>query len=183
LKEKRCKNDGCGVRFTPSRPLQAVCSPACAIAFSRASSAASIAKVQRKETRERKKALMTKTELLKIAQAAFNRYIRLRDAALPCISCGRYHKGSYDAGHYRGVGACPALRFEPLNCHRQCVPCNQHKSGNVIEYRLRLIQKIGEEKVGWLEGPHDPKHYGREEIIDITKKYKAMAKEMERAAA
>lgn len=91
---------------------------------------------------------------------AFVLYQGLRLMRQPCISCGRYHQGKYDAGHYRSVGACPELRFCEINCFRQCVPCNQHKSGNIIEYRINLVKRIGADKVAWLERQdHEPKKY------------------------
>lgn len=109
---------------------------------------------------------------LKKAQAAFNAFIRSRDEGLPCISCGRHHQGQYHAGHYKSVGAHPELRFEELNCHRQCAPCNNHLSGNIIEYRKGLLEKIGQKKLDWLEGSHPAKNYTLEDIRTIEKKYK-----------
>lgn len=35
--------------------------------------------------------------------------------------------------------------------HAQCVTCNQHKHGNLIEYRKGLIQRIGDERVNALD--------------------------------
>ena len=96
---------------------------------------------------------------LKKAQAAFNAFIRARDESEPCISCGRFHDGQYHAGHYRTVGANPELRFEELNCHKQCSVCNNHLSGNLINYRIGLVSRVGQESVYWLEGPHEPKKY------------------------
>ncbi|MBT0716866.1 recombination protein NinG [Rosenbergiella epipactidis] len=98
------------------------------------------------------------------AQAAFNTYIRTRDAEQPCISCGRHHEGKYDAGHYRTRGASPATRYDEANCHKQCVPCNQHLSGNIENYTPNLIEKIGQEAFEVLMGPHPVKKWTREEL-------------------
>ena len=114
------------------------------------------------------------------AQAAFNKWIRLRDAHLPCISCGRHHQGQYHAGHYRTVGANPELRFEPLNVHKQCAPCNNHKSGNIVEYRINLVSRIGQDAVDWLEGPHEPKRYTVDQLREIKREYTRKAREIER---
>ena len=136
-------------------------------------------KLKIKATKER---LKSRAKWLSEAQKVFNKFIRLRDKDEPCISCGRYHQGKYDAGHYRSVGACPELRFCELNVHKQCVPCNQHKSGNVIEYRINLIKRIGTEKVAWLERQdHDPRKYTIEECKEIIKTYKAKIKGIENA--
>lgn len=112
------------------------------------------------------------------AQASFNKFIRFRDDALPCISCGRHHTGQYHAGHYRSRGAHPELRFEELNCHKQCAPCNNHLSGNISNYRSALIERIGVEKVDWIEGPHEPRKYTCAELKEIELKYKRKLKEL-----
>lgn len=135
-------------------------------------------KAQRAKHRADKERLKTKSQHAKEAQTAFNAYIRKRDEHLPCISCQRHHTGQYHAGHYRSVGGNPELRFEPLNNHKQCAPCNTHLSGNLIDYRINLIKKIGQDAVDWLEGPHEPKRYTIEQIKEITKYYKAKLKEL-----
>jgi hypothetical protein len=130
--------------------------------------------------KENKKALKDndKSHRAKMAQQAFNAYIRQRDHNLPCISCQRYHTGQYHAGHYRSVGAHPELRFEELNNNKQCSACNNHLSGNIVDYRINLINKIGLDKVEWIEGPHEPKKYSCEELKAIELHYKQKLKEM-----
>lgn len=172
MRAKTCKS--CGEQFEPARPLQMVCSVPCAWAYT----AKENAKKDRRLTREAKAKLKTRRDHERETQAVFNKWVRLRDADRPCISCGRFHQGKYDAGHYRSVGSNPALRFEPLNVHKQCVPCNQHKSGNAIEYRIGLVARIGEEAVSWLEGPHQPKKYSVEDLKEIKKLYAAKIKEL-----
>jgi hypothetical protein len=129
-------------------------------------------KEDRKANREAKQKLKTKSDHLREAQTIFNKYIRLRDKADPCISCGRYHAGQNHAGHYRSVGAAPELRFNEDNCHLQCAPCNNHRSGNAIDYRINLVKKIGVERVEFLEGKHEPKKYTIDDIIDIKSSYR-----------
>lgn len=177
---KKCRM--CREAFTPRKALQIVCSPACALLHARQKAERerkAIDKIERKAIREAKEKLKPRSAHMKEAQAAFNAWVRERDVNEPCISCGRHHQGKYDAGHFRSVGSNPALRFEPLNCHKQCVPCNQHKSGNAIEYRIALVGRIGVDKVTWLEGPHAPKHYSIEELKAIKAKYRALVREME----
>jgi hypothetical protein len=130
----------------------------------------------------RRKALKTKSDYLKEAQVLFNRYIRLRDELLPCVSCGRFHNGKWNAGHYRPVGGRSgnALRFNEDNCHKQCEPCNSHLSGALSDYRIELVRRIGKEKVEWLEGPHDHKKYTIEEIEAIKKEYRQKIKNLKR---
>ena len=117
-----------------------------------------IDKVRKAKTKTLKVKILDedRSHWIKKAQTAFNKYVRQRDAKEPCISCGRFHDGQYHAGHYKSVGSSPELRFNELNNHKQCAPCNNHLSGNIVNYRPRLIEKIGLEKVEWLEKHHKP---------------------------
>ncbi|WP_122498922.1 recombination protein NinG [Pseudomonas viridiflava] len=183
---KKCRVPECGASFVPQKLGQAVCSPACAIVDAprnQAKARKALAQVERREIKVRKEALKSRSDHMKDTQQAFNEWVRNRDAALPCVSCGRHHEGKYDAGHYRTVGSNPALRFEPMNCHKQCVPCNQHKSGNVVEYRLELVRRIGIVNVEWLEGPHEPQKHTIEELKALTAKYRALTRELKKGQA
>ncbi|SFS27647.1 recombination protein NinG [Pseudomonas sp. NFACC42-2] len=192
-KPKKCKNPACGISFPPQRLGQAVCSPKCGLAIkdvNQTKARKSLAQVERREIKVRKEKLKSRADHLREAQAAVNEYVRLRDAHLSCISCDSTPNDNdlmtgsrWDAGHYRSVGACPELRFEPLNIHRQCVKCNRNLSGNAVEYRIRLVQRIGAEKVVWLEGLHPACKYTVEEIKAIKAKYRAMTRELKKGEA
>ena len=185
-KPKTCRNATCSVKFVPQRLGQAVCSPACALAtkdVNQQKARKSLAQVERRELKVRKERLKSRADHLKDTQQAFNAWVRERDAELPCISCGRHHAGQYHSGHYRTVGASPELRFEPLNAWKQCAPCNNYLSGNLINYRISLLQKVGEEKVIWLEGPHEAKKYTIEELKAMTADYRAKTRELKGRAA
>jgi hypothetical protein len=129
-------------------------------------------KKERKHTQLRKEKLKTASDYIKEAQVAVNRYVRLRDHNEPCISCGNYvqqkYGGNYDAGHFRSRGSASHLRFNTLNIHKQCVSCNRFGSGNVVDYRLRLIEKIGLDKVEKLEQDNQPRKF----TIDYLKRVK-----------
>ena len=183
-KKKKCRNPECRKEFVAQRPMQAACSIGCAVLVGRKmeeKSRAEKAKKERADVRAAKERIKPRSEYVKAAQEAFNAYIRERDRAEPCISCGRNHGGQYHAGHYRTVGSHPELRFDERNCHKQCAPCNNHKSGNIVEYRINLVRKLGAETVEWLEGPHEAKHYTVEELVAITKLYRAKRREMVKA--
>lgn len=124
-----------------------------------------------------------RSKQIKDAQKAFNEFIRLRDIGRPCISCGRQHTGQYHAGHYRSVGAAPHLRFNQFNVHRQCAPCNNHKSGNAIEYRINLIKKIGAERVEWLESQNEAIRLSIDDIRAIKDYYRKLSKRIKSARA
>jgi hypothetical protein len=177
MRKKKCKS--CGEVFQPERAFQSCCSPKCAISYVREMKE----KKERKDLKRRKEALKTKSELLKEAQAAFNAWIRYRDRDAPCISCGRAHKGQYHAGHYKTTAAHPELRFNDDNVHKQCSACNNHLSGNILNYRENLVKKIGIERVEILEGPHEPLKLTHDEIRQIKKKYTLMLREAKRQTA
>tara|TARA_R110002167_G_scaffold106599_6_gene273246 strand:+ start:5408 stop:5830 length:423 start_codon:yes stop_codon:yes gene_type:complete len=130
-----------------------------------------------KDVKERKEKLKTTSDYLKEVQVIFNKWIRLRDAGDVCISCQKTAKKE-NAGHYRSVGSCPNLRFEPLNVHLQCEYCNTYQHGNLIPYRQNLIKKIGISSVEWLESNHEPKHYSKSDLIELKEKYRKLIKEL-----
>lgn len=180
-KPKRCKV--CPERFMPRNSMQVVCSPLCGSTLARRTrerKEAKLAREDRQKIREQRERIKTRSDYLKEAQVAFNAWIRERDRDLPCISCGRHHQGQYHCGHYRTVAGSPALRYEPLNAWKQCAPCNNHKSGDIVNYRIELVRRIGREAVEWLEGPHEPKRYTVEDLKEITKEYRAKVRELKK---
>jgi hypothetical protein len=126
-------------------------------------------RAERKEIKQAKEKLKSRADYTKEAQAAVNAYIRIRDKNKPCISCGRFHQGQWHAGHYKTAGAHPELRFNTFNIYKQCAPCNNHLSGNILEYRKNLVRLKGAEFVEWLEGKHESKKYSTEDLKRIKK--------------
>ncbi|MNJ22752.1 Bacteriophage Lambda NinG protein [compost metagenome] len=190
---KKCKVTSCRASFVPKVSFQTWCSPDCAVVIARGKQEKkrkALAAIERREIKVRKEKLKTRADHMREAQALFNEFIRLRDAGQPCISCDSLPSdhdlitGSrWDAGHYRSVGACPELRFEPLNVHRQCVKCNRNLSGNAVEYRIRLVQRIGADLVAFLEGPHQVRKYTIEDLKAIKAEYRAKIKQLKEAVA
>lgn len=140
-------------------------------------------KADRKRLAEKKQQVKPLSYFIKQAQRAFNEFIRYRDREEACISCGRHHEGQYHAGHFRTTGANPELRFNEDNCHRQCAPCNNHLSGNLIAYRPALIAKIGQARFDALMGPHEMPKWKREDYIRIRDEYRAKLKAMKQEEA
>ena len=132
-----------------------------------------------KEKKQRKEALKTSSDYKRELQVIFNKFIRLRDKGLNCISCQKPAKKE-NAGHYRSVGGNPELRFEELNNNLQCEYCNTYLHGNLIDYRINLIKKIGLKKVEWLEGKHEPKHYTIEQLKGLKVFYRLKIKNLEK---
>lgn len=184
-KPRTCKNPACAAKFTPQRLGQSVCSPICALAIKdvhKERARKALAQVERKAIKAAKERIKSRGDYLREAQTAFNAWVRERDAQLPCVSCGRHHQGQWHAGHYRTVAGSPELRFEPLNVWKQCAPCNNHKSGDIVNYRLELVRRIGAEQVAWLEGPHEPKRYTIEDLKAIAAEYRAKLRELRASA-
>lgn len=190
-RQKTCHNPACGKKFTPVPGAigQKVCTWQCGLAIAdqpenQKKARVAIEQRERREIKARKKKVKPRAEYMQEAQDAFNAWIRERDAGQPCISCDTTADVQYCAGHYRTVGACPELRFEPLNVHRQCNRnCNMGRSGNIVEYRIRLVKKIGAEAVAWLEGPHEPKKYTIDDLQQIKAHYRALLRELLRGRA
>jgi hypothetical protein len=142
-------------------------------------------KKARKELRERKVAIRTRSEWIKMAQVSFNAYIRKRDEGKDCICCPRSFPlssiafgGGFDCGHYRSIGSAPHLRFDERNAHGQKKQCNRYGLGRAVDYRLGLIQRIGLEEVERLESDQTPRKFTVDELKSIIADYKAKAKEI-----
>jgi hypothetical protein len=185
---KKCRI--CKESFQPFNSTAYACSPECALVAVKASNAKKHAKAvregqkrEKQALRTRREALKTRSDHLKECQAVVNKYIRLRDQANnePCISCQRYHSGKMNAGHFKavGMGGGSPLRFNELNIHLQCEPCNSHLSGNVQNYRRNLVAKIGKEELGRLEGHTPLIKLTIEDITAIKVKYRAKCRELE----
>ncbi|MGC0220694.1 recombination protein NinG [Enterobacter cloacae complex sp. 2025EL-00065] len=124
-------------------------------------------KVGRQRRKAKRESLKSKSQWDKEAQSAFNRYILIRDEGKPCVSCGNpligksnYLTGSaIDASHYRSRGAASHLKFNVFNVHSACTRCNRQLSGNAVEYRIRLIERIGLERVERLEADYSPRRF------------------------
>lgn len=175
-RKKPCKQ--CREVFQPERPIQPCCSPRCAIDYMNVQKGKKAKKQLTIDRREFK--LNDKKTQKNLAWKAFSRFIRLRDKDLGCISCGTKNDVVYAAGHFRSRGAIPALMFHEDNVHKQCNKyCNESLSGNYRNYKPALIEKIGPERVEWLEGSHEPKKYTAQDLVDIKLKYLAKCREME----
>ena len=168
----------CGTKFKPRySTLQRVCSLACSIKASEQDREKKKAKKWEVKKKQLKKDLETHSELIKKCQKVFNEYIRLRDQNKPCISCRKPLTGKFDAGHYYSTGGYPELRFNEDNTNAQCVACNQHKSGNLIEYGEGLKERIGIYRFNKLKNKrHIPRKYTKEELRGKIKHYRAKVK-------
>jgi hypothetical protein len=174
--------------FTPTRSFQDWCSPECAVKIAKFKLDKKLAKEKtqdKHQTRAQLEALKTIPMLKREAQTSFNAWIRARSKAEGhvCISCGSEldwdgrRGGMVDAGHLRSVGAADHLRYNPDNCWAQCKHCNRDLSGNVIAYRMGLVQRIGLARVETLENNNEVHKWTRDELRCIREIYRSKIKE------
>lgn len=176
-KQVKCRAKGCNAMYWPRNSFHIACSPSCA-AFITIAKKQEKEKVERATNKKKLEGLRPASYWVKKAQKVFNAYVRERDKNEPCISCGRHHDGQYHAGHLLSCGSRPELRFHPSNNNKQCAPCNNHLSGNIINYRPRLIEKVGLEMVEYLENFNSVQRLTIEDFKEIESHYKQLLKEM-----
>lgn len=175
VKNKRCKI--CKDSFLPQySSLQATCTkPECVVAWSKKTEE----KKSKREIKAMKERIKSVSQWRKELQQVFNTFIRLRDRGKPCISCGKALQGKYDAGHYYSVGSYPNLRFHDDNVHGQCVECNQHKHGNLLEYNEGILKRIGKSKLEELRSiRHERLSLPLDEIKEKIEYYKKLINKM-----
>ncbi len=121
-----------------------------------------------KEWNKKKKKLVenlkTANDYLKIAQQVFNKFIRVRDAGLNCISCNKPCKKE-NAGHYYSQGGHSNVRFNEDNVHLQCEACNTYLSGNLLNYQIGIEKRIGAQRLMELQAKaHEVKKWTKDEL-------------------
>ena len=170
----RCKN--CKDKFEPIRFNHKYClKDECIKAF-----VSEVKEKTWKETKTRMKSdLKTTQDWLKEAQTIFNKYIRLRDMGLLCISCNTIPKKK-NAGHYFSSGGHSNVRFDEDNVHLQCEHCNTFLSGNLLNYKIGIEKRIGAEKLIELQGKaHLEKRWTVDELKEIIKEYKTKVRQLQ----
>lgn len=153
-KPKVCKV--CKTSFTPQRMGAKVCSPFCAMNYARSvnGKAAKVAAVkERKADAIKRQTQKTPTQLETECRTIVQKIARIRDKDDGCISCHMpaNYGGLWHGSHFRPAGNNAAVQFHLWNIHKSCAQCNLFKGGNLSAYRPRLVQKIGTDRVEWLE--------------------------------
>lgn len=170
----------CRTPFNKQSISHKTCSVPCAIELAQRDRT----KKEKKELLARKEAIRSRADWMKLAQAAFNAFIRKRDRHQLCICCDKPLAqdalgGGFDCGHYRSVGSAPHLRFDPRNAHGQRKQCNRWGSGRAVDYRLGLIKRVGLAEVESLEADQTPRKHTIDDLKEIIRVYKQAAKDME----
>lgn len=165
-KVKTCAYEKCGREFLPVRPMQQVCGPLCAGRLVKAR-ALERKRQEQAETRARKDAIKRIAVLESECRDIVQEIARIRDRDDGCISChvGPNYDGIWHGSHYRSHGGCSSLQFHLWNIHKSCEQCNFFKGGNVAEYHPRLVEKIGADRVDWLDDQPKSRKFSREYLL------------------
>lgn len=163
LKPKKCK--WCKNSFTPYTSLSQCCGIKCSLAYNNEKKRIKDAKMREvlteEQINERVKSFkknIYEVSVFNYLQQEINKIVRLIDMGHPCISSGLpYGKYHPNAGHYFGVGAHPALRYNLLNIFNQSKKDNDELGGKGSTYGLGLKNTFGEDV--------------RNEIEDLVAKY------------
>lgn len=184
MKPKKCKI--CSAEFSPMRSTQQVCSAKCAIEYGirqtakREQKRVSEYKAElRAMKRAEKEKIKTYSQRIKEVKVIFQKYIRLRDANQPCISCGATTSSVWDAGHFKKAELYSGVIFHEHNTNKQCGKCNRYLGGNELKYREGLINKIGLDKVTELEALAEAtrvRKYTDLELLEIKTRYRMKIK-------
>lgn len=121
-------------------------------------------------------------------------FVKLRDSdengICFCISCNKPYLAwtkedgkikytrKFDGGHYFGKGAYPAIRYDEMNIHCQCIHCNI----NAIQthFKENIIKRHGENAFNILEIRKNNSVRYRDYIIQaLIDEYKPIVKKLE----
>jgi ssDNA-binding Zn-finger/Zn-ribbon topoisomerase 1 len=124
-------------------------------------------------------------KLKKKALDLYSQVIKLRAASegkLICYTCNKplvLKSSDCQLGHFLSRGAYPGLTFHSDNSRVQCYRCNVHLHGNVIEFRERLINEIGYNKVTALElSRHTQVKWSRSDFHEMIDRFSAEIKDL-----
>lgn len=192
---KTCKAQSCDNRFKPMSPLQVVCSPRCAVDYTKAKAT----KKQAKQWRQEKQQFQANDlpRQLKLTQRIFNR-MRVKEELLwfkerglepTCISCGKPNM-DWCCGHLKTVGAQSNLRFDRKNTHLQCNRnCNMGLSGNIhgtknfIGYleglKARFGEELGQAIIDYCNTNTDPVKWTGQQLIEMRREFARRDRELE----
>lgn len=194
-RKKKCKQ--CLKQFQPIRPIQPCCQYKCELAYAieHAKKKDDDRQLQerkriKKEARDARKATKAYKDnhyptQFKMTKETVQRWAGgVRDAGLPCISCGTTADVQYCGGHCRTAGGNPELALDTRNIHRQCNKrCNCELSGNIHGamnthgYIVGLVERYGQDYVDWINGPHEAKKYTCDQLREIRAYYAKLTRD------
>jgi len=174
--DNKCKE--CNATFVPYKTTDRLCY----VCTKTKLALKNLEKIKKEKVKKQKEDLLTLQDYLKLAQQVFNKYIRLRDAGLFCISCQKpMRQGNIDAGHLWSAGGHSNVRFNELNVNAQCSrPCNKDKAGDINNYRLGFVKRYSVEQLDELDKiANVTRKWSKDELKLLISEYKKKIKELE----
>lgn len=196
--KRKCKNCGIYVENFIKVPAGVFCNISGALKFARG-------KQDQQRKRQQAKAKQSQAKQVKADKKAVNELKRndrrhqfqltkskiqqwvnhVRDAGLPCISCGTTNPNiQYCGSHYKSAGGHPETALVTRNIHRGCNRyCNKALSGNIHGnkttkgYTVGLIERYDQDYVDWLDSHHESPRYDCEQLIKIRAFYSKLIRE------
>jgi hypothetical protein len=199
IKTKKCKN--CGERYEKllsHPPFRNWCSVNCAFQIQHTARLratkrreAKFKRDERNKTQADKKAVIEfkkndRNHQFQLTKSVIQKWVNhVRDAGLPCISCGTIKQTIiYSGGHCKTAGGHSELALDTRNIHRQCLfNCNKNLSGNITGnkhskgFTVGLIERYGQEYVDWLYSYHESPNYTCEQLIKIRAYYAKLTRD------
>ena len=132
-------------------------------------------KINRANKATAKEKMKSYSQRLGEAKKVFQKWVRVRDKGLPCISCNAKVSSVWDGSHFKKAELYSGVIFHENNVNKSCGKCNRYLGGNELNYRVGLIAKIGEQAVIELEQLAETtrtKKYTNQELEAIKTKYK-----------
>lgn len=127
-----------------------------------------------------------KRHQLQLTKSVIQRWVNhVRDAGLPCISCGTEKQTiQYCGSHYKSAGGHPETALVTRNIHKACNRyCNKALSGNIHGnktskgYTVGLVERYDQSYVDWLDGPHESPRYDCDQLIEIRAFYSKLIRD------
>ena len=146
----KCKQ--CKTPFERMKPLQAVCSPICAIEYSKVLEA----KKRKKEWSIEKKKQLPYVYSIKyknLLQSQINLLSRKIDAHFNylCIDCNKLFGKQTDGAHLHNVQGNENIRFNLHNIHSARSDCNKYSSEHKNGYRIGIEKRYGEKYLHFID--------------------------------
>lgn len=172
IKNKKCKNEGCGKEFKPFNSLQRACSPVC-------ESEIIIRKAKEKEERREKNQGNQLKVYLESTKTICHAYIRLRDRGKNCISCNKPWSKDFQAGHLFSGGGHSNVKFNEENINGQCPSCNSSSVFDVEKYIVEFEKRYSPEEFEVLRAQaYEEKRWTVEELKSLGIYYRNKIKEL-----
>jgi len=113
--------------------------------------------------------------------ALTSQYIRLKEHYV-CFTCGaQLDKNTSNCGHFLHNAKTSKIAYEHKILHCQCVRCNHHLSGNLLEYTLKMVRKYGMKQVNqWKREASKPYKWKRSELEEKLSTVKKQLKRLEK---